>query len=126
MLNGEDMRRKPFIEYKAALRKLLRQNEDIQYVAHIKGGGAKMFQAACKLGLEGLSPRNWMRRIGQVRRKPGSRSRTRRHPLRLALSMGRLAVRPRGGPKKLLSLSSHRRQAAPVPWSINWLKRRRN
>ena len=45
MLNGEDMRRKPFIEYKAALRKLLCQNEDIQYVAHIKGGGAKMFQA---------------------------------------------------------------------------------
>jgi bifunctional non-homologous end joining protein LigD len=54
MLNGEDMRRKPFIEYKAALRKLLRQNEDIQYVAHIKGGGAKMFQAVCKLGLEGI------------------------------------------------------------------------
>jgi hypothetical protein len=27
------------------LRKLLRQNEDIEYVAHIKGDGAKMFQA---------------------------------------------------------------------------------
>ena len=45
MLNDEDMQRKPFIECKAALRKLLRQNEDIQYVAHIKGDGAKMFQA---------------------------------------------------------------------------------
>src|SRR5215813_10192465 len=54
MLNDEDMRRKPFILRKAALRKLLRQNEDIQYVAHIKGDGAKMFQAVCKLGLEGI------------------------------------------------------------------------
>jgi ATP-dependent DNA ligase len=54
MLNDQDMRRKPFILRKAALRKLLRQNEDIQYVAHIKGDGAKMFQAVCKLRLEGI------------------------------------------------------------------------
>jgi len=33
---------------------LLRQNEDIQYVFHIKGDGAKMFKAVCELGLEGI------------------------------------------------------------------------
>src|SRR5262249_3230630 len=54
MLNGKDIRRTPFILRKAALRKLLRQNKDIQYVAHIKGDGAKMFAAVCKLGLEGI------------------------------------------------------------------------
>ena len=55
MLNGEDLRRKPFAERKAALRKLLRRSRDgIQYVEHTEGDGEEMFQAACKLGLEGI------------------------------------------------------------------------
>jgi len=54
MLDGDDMRRKPFIERKAALRKLLGRNEGIQYVAHIEDDGAAMFKAVCKLGLEGI------------------------------------------------------------------------
>ena len=54
MLNGEDFRRKPFAR-KAALRKLLRRSgEGIQYVEHTEGDGEEIFQAACKLGLEGI------------------------------------------------------------------------
>jgi bifunctional non-homologous end joining protein LigD len=55
MLNGDDMRRKPFIERKAALGKLLfRSRDGIQYVEHAEGHGDKMFAAVCQLGLEGI------------------------------------------------------------------------
>ena len=55
MLNGEDLRRKPFADRKAALRKVLRRSrKGIQYVEHTEGDGEEMFQAACKLGLEGI------------------------------------------------------------------------
>jgi bifunctional non-homologous end joining protein LigD len=54
MLNGEDLRRKPYVERKAALRKLLRHGRGIQYVEHAEGHGDKLFVAACKLGLEGV------------------------------------------------------------------------
>ena len=40
MLNGEDLRRRPYVERKAALRKILRHD--------------KLLAAACKLGLEGI------------------------------------------------------------------------
>lgn len=40
MLNGEDIRRRPYVERKAALRKILRHD--------------KLLAAACKLGLEGI------------------------------------------------------------------------
>jgi bifunctional non-homologous end joining protein LigD len=55
MLDGDDLRRKPLAERKAALRKLLKRTKDgIQYVEHSEGDGAKMFAAVCKLGLEGM------------------------------------------------------------------------
>jgi bifunctional non-homologous end joining protein LigD len=55
MFNGDDSRRKPFAERKAALLRLLRRSRDgIQYVEHTEGDGEEMFQAACKLGLEGI------------------------------------------------------------------------
>ena len=55
MLNGDDMRRKPFAERKSALAKLLfRSREGIQYVEHAEGHGDRMFAAACNLGLEGI------------------------------------------------------------------------
>ena len=55
MLNGDDMRRKSFIERKAALGKLLfRSRDGIQYVEHAEGHGDKMFAAVCHLGLEGI------------------------------------------------------------------------
>ncbi|MGB7619933.1 MAG: hypothetical protein WBM06_23500, partial [Pseudolabrys sp.] len=55
MLNGDDMRRKPLGERKAALGKLLfRSRDGIQYVEHAEGHGDKMFAAVCDLGLEGI------------------------------------------------------------------------
>jgi bifunctional non-homologous end joining protein LigD len=54
MLNGEDLRRKPYMERKLALRKLLRHGRGIQYVEHAEGHGDRLFAAACKLGLEGI------------------------------------------------------------------------
>ncbi|MFZ0259882.1 MAG: DNA ligase [Pseudolabrys sp.] len=55
MLNGDDLRRKPFSERKAMLRKVLRRTRHgIQYVEHTEGDGGEMFKAVCKLGLEGI------------------------------------------------------------------------
>ena len=55
MHNGEDVRRKPFAERKAILRKVLqRTRRGIQYVEHTEGDGVEMFKAICKLGLEGI------------------------------------------------------------------------
>jgi bifunctional non-homologous end joining protein LigD len=55
MHNGEDIRRKPFAERKAILRKVLqRTRRGIQYVEHTEGDGGEMFKAICKLGLEGI------------------------------------------------------------------------
>jgi len=54
-LDGEDFRRQPFSERKAALRKVLRRTgRGIQYVEHTEGDGGEMFKAVCKLGLEGI------------------------------------------------------------------------
>jgi ATP-dependent DNA ligase len=54
-LDGDDFRRKPFAERKAALRKVLkRTRRGIQYVEHTEGDGVEMFKAVCKLGLEGI------------------------------------------------------------------------
>ncbi len=47
-----DMRR---LERKGRLRKLLRRSaQGIQYVEHAEGDGVEMYEAACKLGLEGI------------------------------------------------------------------------
>ena len=55
MLNGDDMQRRPFAERKAALGKLLfRSRGGIQYVEHTEGHGDRLFDAVCKLGLEGI------------------------------------------------------------------------
>jgi bifunctional non-homologous end joining protein LigD len=55
MLDGDDLRRRPLSERKAALRKLLRRMKGgIQYVEHVECDGAEMFAAICKLGLEGI------------------------------------------------------------------------
>jgi bifunctional non-homologous end joining protein LigD len=54
MLNGEDLHRKPYVERKAALRKLLRHGRGIQYVEHAEGHGDRLFEAVCKVGLEGI------------------------------------------------------------------------
>jgi bifunctional non-homologous end joining protein LigD len=53
-LDGDDLRRRPLSERKAALRKILRRQSGIQYVEHINGDGDEIFTAVCKLGLEGI------------------------------------------------------------------------
>jgi bifunctional non-homologous end joining protein LigD len=55
LLSGDDIRRQPLIERKNALRWVLRKSrEGIQYVEDTDGDGHKMFDAVCKLGLEGI------------------------------------------------------------------------
>src|SRR6478736_9977889 len=55
LLSGDDIRRQPLIERKNALRWVLRKaREGIQYVEDTDGDGQKMFDAVCKLGLEGI------------------------------------------------------------------------
>jgi ATP-dependent DNA ligase len=54
-LDGDDLRRKPLGERKEALRRILMRSRDgIQYVEHTKRDGDKLFEAVCKLGLEGI------------------------------------------------------------------------
>jgi len=52
--DGDDLRRRTYVERKAALRKLLRGERGIQYVEHAVEHGDELFTAVCKLGLEGI------------------------------------------------------------------------
>src|SRR5262245_26652277 len=88
MLNGDDLRRSPYVERKAALRKLLRHGRGIQYVEHAEGHGDKLYAAACKLGLEGIVSKNSTPLIALVRRKLGSKSKIQRHRQQRGLMMG--------------------------------------
>ncbi|HEX3341891.1 MAG TPA: DNA ligase [Pseudolabrys sp.] len=55
LLSGDDIRRHPLIARKRALQWVLRKSrEGIQYVEHTESDGAEMFEAVCKLGLEGI------------------------------------------------------------------------
>jgi bifunctional non-homologous end joining protein LigD len=55
MVGGEDLRHQPYAKRKAALRRLLKADRGgIQYVEHAEGHGDRLFQAVCKLGLEGI------------------------------------------------------------------------
>jgi bifunctional non-homologous end joining protein LigD len=71
MVNGDDLRRKPYRERKSALRKLLRHDRGIQYVEHAEGHGDKMFAAVCQLGLRALSQRSSTPRINRARQRRG-------------------------------------------------------
>src|SRR4051812_42604217 len=54
-LDGEVYRSKPLLERKAKLFKLVKRAwGGIEYVEHLKGDGALIFEHACKLGLEGI------------------------------------------------------------------------
>ena len=54
-LDGDDMRRQPLADRKAALAKLLRKAKPgIRYSEHMTGDGRNIFEHACKLGLEGI------------------------------------------------------------------------
>jgi ATP-dependent DNA ligase len=55
LLAGDDIRRQSPVERKKELRWVLRNARDgVQYVEHTEGDGDKMFDAVCKLGLEGI------------------------------------------------------------------------
>jgi bifunctional non-homologous end joining protein LigD len=55
MVAGEDLRGLPLTKCKAELRGLLKsQRAGVQDVEHTEGDGDNMFEAVCKLGLEGM------------------------------------------------------------------------
>ena len=55
LVSGDDIRRRPLIERKTALKWVLRRPRGgIQYVDHTEGDGEEMFAVVCKLGLEGI------------------------------------------------------------------------
>jgi bifunctional non-homologous end joining protein LigD len=82
--NGEDFRRKPYVERKAALRKLLRRGRGIQYVEHAEGHGDKLFAAACQLGLEGIVSKKLNAPYRSGPSKVWIKAKIRRLPLQLA------------------------------------------
>jgi bifunctional non-homologous end joining protein LigD len=55
-LDGQDLRRTPLIERRAALRKLIEPDprSPIHFSDHVDCDGAKFFKAAAELGLEGI------------------------------------------------------------------------
>jgi bifunctional non-homologous end joining protein LigD len=55
-LDGKDLRRTPLLEWRAALRKLIQEHpcSPIQFSDHVDCDGAKFFNAAADLGLEGI------------------------------------------------------------------------
>jgi bifunctional non-homologous end joining protein LigD len=55
-LNGQDLRKAPLIERRAALRRLIEPDtrSPIQFSDHVDCDGAKFFKAAAELGLEGI------------------------------------------------------------------------
>lgn len=54
-LDGKDLSRRPLLERKAALEKLLAGTGGvIRYAPHVEGPGGEVFRAACRLGLEGI------------------------------------------------------------------------
>lgn len=53
--DGADLRQVPLIDRKKTLAKILRRSKDgIHLCEHEAGDGAALFEAACKLGLEGI------------------------------------------------------------------------
>jgi bifunctional non-homologous end joining protein LigD len=55
LVSGDDIRRRPLLERKNALKWIFRNSRGgIQYVEHTEGDGEEMFKAICKLGLEGI------------------------------------------------------------------------
>jgi len=76
-LNGEDYRTKPLAERKKRLARLLaRPRDGIEYVEHLEGDGGRIFEHACKLGLEGIVSKRVDMPIDPDHQRAGSRSKT--------------------------------------------------
>lgn len=55
MLNGEDLRRLPWLERRNKLKRLLgRRSLGLAYNDHFIGSGQDIYEAACRMGLEGI------------------------------------------------------------------------
>jgi bifunctional non-homologous end joining protein LigD len=52
-LNGRNIRKKPLVQRKAELKKII-AGSDVQFSESFEIGGGEMFAHACKLGLEGV------------------------------------------------------------------------
>jgi bifunctional non-homologous end joining protein LigD len=88
-LDGDDYRGKPLAERKKKLFKLLRRAwGGIEYVEHLEGDGAVIFEHACKLGLEGIV----CKRVDLPYRAGPSKSwvkvKNRKHPAMLRVKEG--------------------------------------
>jgi bifunctional non-homologous end joining protein LigD len=54
-LNGDDLRRDPFVVRKATLRSMLaKAGVGLRFNEHLEGDGPTVFAHACKMGLEGI------------------------------------------------------------------------
>jgi bifunctional non-homologous end joining protein LigD len=55
-LDGQDLRRRPLMERRALLRRLIQPDPrcPIQFSDHLEGDGVRFFKAAAELGLEGI------------------------------------------------------------------------
>jgi bifunctional non-homologous end joining protein LigD len=53
-LNGEDLRNRPLLERKTALRELAPASSRLLYLDHLENDGRALFAKACELDLEGI------------------------------------------------------------------------
>jgi bifunctional non-homologous end joining protein LigD len=53
-LNGRDMRGERLERRRSLLQALLKRSPDILFSEHFEGDGARIFEHACKFGLEGI------------------------------------------------------------------------
>lgn len=53
--DGRDLRQEPYVEHKRMLQKLLKgAPENIVFLEYLEGDGRRIFERACKPGLEGI------------------------------------------------------------------------
>ncbi len=88
--DGDDLRRLPLSERKAKLRKMLRRAaEGIQYVEHAEGDRDAMYEAVCKLELEGIVSKRLTAPYKSGPCKAGSRCAIRSSPRTCGSATGR-------------------------------------
>jgi ATP dependent DNA ligase domain len=74
LLDDDDLRKRPLLERKSALARLLiRSRGGIQYVEHADDYAERMFAAVCELGLEGIVSKRRTSVYRSSPRKAGSR-----------------------------------------------------
>jgi len=54
VLDGEDLRQRPWLERRELLRKILRKTSAIHFNDHHLGQGPEIYEQACRMGLEGI------------------------------------------------------------------------